>query len=672
MRISIFLRTTLLLLAVASPALLFAQFQQPTAEELKMTADPKAPGAAAVFLNVEEIDNDPMHYQSFYARIKVLQEKGKELATVEVPYAHGESEIADIKGRTIHADGTVVPLQGKVADLLSTKLTTKDEGNEQVNRRVFTLPSVEVGSILEYRYTYRYDDNHQSTPSWEIQRQYFVHTAHYVFTPYKAFLPGNQGMASTTFLIDARGNAINMIIWWPMLPQGVQVKTNAEGTYSLDIVDVPAIPDEEWTPPIQSFLYKVLFYYISASDAKDFWEPTAKRWSKDVDHFAEPSKSIRDAVSTLTAPADSDLDKAKKLYKAVQALDNTDFSRTKGESELKQLKLKVEKRAEDTWSQKSGSGEDIALLYLAMARAAGLTGYAMKVADREDRLFDAGYLSLSQLEDTIVILKIDGKEINVDPSEKMCPFGFVHWRHLGSGLRQTASGHAFTSPDLEPYSANTLVRIGIIDVDDRGAITGDFRFDMAGQKALDWRQAALRNDLDEVKKQFDRQLESIVPDGVQAHLDRFVGLDDPDAKLQAFIKVRGTLGTATSKRLLLPAFFFETRGHLPFVNQEKRIEPVDMQYAEHVTEQVTFRLPAGLAVEGAPQDAKISWPEHSIFITKSVPAPGQVIVARSFARAFVIVKPEEYQDLRGFYRKVAASDQQQLVLTSSQAAKGNQ
>jgi hypothetical protein len=49
-----------------------------------------------------------------------------------------------------------------------------------------------------------------------------------------------------------------------------------------------------------------------------------------------------------------------------------------------------------------------------------------------------------------------------------------------------------------------------------------------------------------------------------------------------------------------------------------------------------------------------------------------VVVSRTLARAFTQAKPEEYQDLRGFYQKVAASDQQQLVLTAvSVAAKGN-
>ena len=123
----------------------------------------------------------------------------------------------------------------------------------------------------------------------------------------------------------------------------------------------------------------------------------AKLWSKDVDRFAEPSKRIHEAVDSLIAPTDSDLDKAKKLYNAVQALDNTDYSRQKSDAEMKQLKLKAARRADDTWAQKSGSSEDIAQLYLAMLRAAGLTAYAMKVVDRSRALFDIAYLFLTSL-----------------------------------------------------------------------------------------------------------------------------------------------------------------------------------------------------------------------------------------------------------------------------------
>ena len=307
MQKSFFLRSAVLLLAAVSPAVVYAQFQPPAPEELKMTADPKAPGADAVYFNIDEIANDPMHYQSYTARIKVLTEKGKELATVELPYLKGNTKISDIKGRTIHADGTIYPLTVKPEDLMVTKT-----GERQVGKKVFTLPNVEVGSILEYRYDLRYDDNEFSSPQWEIQRPYFVHAAHYSFTPFKEFMPdGTPDRGTSLYLVDERGREVHSLIWWSHLPPGVVIKTSVNGSYSVDVTDVPAIPDEEWMPPIQSVLYKVNFYYSFAHDATDYWMSEAKLWSKDVDKFAEPSKAIKAAVDGLIAPGDSDLDKAK-------------------------------------------------------------------------------------------------------------------------------------------------------------------------------------------------------------------------------------------------------------------------------------------------------------------------------------------------------------------------
>jgi hypothetical protein len=666
MRIHLSLRHAFLLLAITSPILVRAQFQPPTDDELKMTADPKAPGAAAVFLNVEEVTDDEMHYHSMYARIKVLQEKGKELATVEIPYYHSNYKITDIKGRTIHADGTIIPLEAKPEDLMIAK-----SGEMQFNRKVFTLPSVEVGSILEYRYQLRYDDISSHAPLWEIQRPYFVHQAHYSFLPFKAFRPGIQNQTSQV-LMDSRGHIADNLIWWAILPQGIEIKKDVNGRHTVDLTDIPPIPDEEWMPPIKSFLYKVLFYYSSSGTATNFWISEAKRWSKEVDHFAEPSNSIHDAVSGLIAPGDSNLDKAKKLYKAVQALDNTDFSRAKGKAELKQLGLHVAKRAEDTWSQKSGSSDDIALLYLAMLRAAGLTAYGMRVVDRNQGIFTPGYLDFNQLDDDIVILSIDGKEIPLDPGQKMCPFQILHWRHSGAtGVRQSPSGQAISTSPLQDYTSNVLFRDGDVTLDDHGAVTASFRIIMAGQEALHWRQTALENDVNEVKKRFDEWLQSLVPAGVEAHVDHFLGLDDPDVNLMAMVKAHGTLGSSTPKRLLLPGFFFETRGSHPFVEQEKRQEPVDMHYGSQVTDQIVYHLPPGFTVEGAPQDTKIPWEGHAVLVAKSKTEPGQITIVRQLSRAFTLAKSSEYQDLRSFYQKVAAADQQQLVLTRAPAAKGN-
>src|SRR5487761_2088813 len=72
---SAILITSLFALLSVAPRLATSQsFQQPTPEELSMASDPKAPGADAVYLYREETADDPHHFHSVYARIKILTE----------------------------------------------------------------------------------------------------------------------------------------------------------------------------------------------------------------------------------------------------------------------------------------------------------------------------------------------------------------------------------------------------------------------------------------------------------------------------------------------------------------------------------------------------------------------------------------------------------------------
>ncbi len=651
------------------PALLSAQFQPPNPDELTMTIDPEAKGAAAVFLEIRESDNDVLHERRYYARIKVLTDRGKELATIRLPYVKGGTDfkIVDVQGRTIHSDGTVVSLAVKPEDLLVAK-----NGEEQIQQKVFTLPDVDVGSVLEYSYELTYDPQHVSSPIWEVQQHHFVHKAHYDFTPFRGFLPGARD-ALNAHLVDSSGNVLDHLVWNWRLPSGVTVSEDpALGRFSLDVSDVPPVPKEAWMPPDSSTVYKVEFYYTNGSSAEDFWAQAAKTWSRDIDRFAEPTKTIEEAVAGLISASDSEAVKAQKLYAAVQSLDNSDYSRRKSESERKELKLTPVKRAEDTWKEKSGNSNEIALLYLSMLRAAGLTAYATSVVDRSRGVFDPSYMNLDQLDDTLVILNTDGKDVLLDPGQKLCPFQTVNWRHSGAeGLRQSANGPGRAQTPYQVFEANTVKRTGDIEVGPDGTISGTLQIVMTGQDALAWRQRAIEVDDDELKKEFDRDLESITPETAAAHVDHFLGLDEPDKLLMAVVKVSGSLGTLTAKRMVMPGFFFETRETEPFVKEKDRLEPVDMHYASQVSDQLTYHLPDGSTIEGAPPDTKVAWENHALYIVKSKADPGQITIARVLARAFTLAKPEEYQDLRGFYQKVSDADQGQLVVDAGASPKGN-
>ncbi|HTW60319.1 MAG TPA: hypothetical protein VMD55_00850, partial [Terracidiphilus sp.] len=239
------------------------------------------------------------------------------------------------------------------------------------------------------------------------------------------------------------------------------------------------------------------------------------------------------------------------------------------------------------------------------------------------------------------------------------------------GVRESAQGLSIWLTPPQNYPDNTTERTADLALDEHGGISGSCTIVMVGQAALRWRQTALENDMAEVKKQFDKELEGMVPEGVEAHVDHFLGMDQADENLIAMVTIKGMLGTSMARRMLLPGFFFDTHAQVPFVNQEKRMEAVDMHYPERVTNLVTYELPAGMTVEGAPQDNKIVWAAHAVYVVKSQASPGKLMIANSEARGFDLATPDQYQDLRGFYQKVAAADQEQLVLTQTTAAANN-
>jgi hypothetical protein len=645
------------LAAVSAQGQFQSTFQPPNADELKMTAEPKAPGAAAIYLYREETVNDNLHMHSFYARIKVLTEKGKELATVDVPYVKGENSITDIKARTIHADGTVIPLDVKPSDLVEVKTA-----GYQVNKMVFTLPSVEVGSVLEYKWSLRYSDDSLSSPNWRIQQPYFVRKAHYVFSPFKYL--GN--------VTDGKGRLANRLLYTYVLPpENKVVYEEALNRYTVDVTDVPAIPNEEYMPPIGAWIESVIFYYTPFDNKDEFWKKEGESWSKQVDHFADESKGLREAVGQLVAAGDSEDVKAHKLYDAVMALENTDYTRKKSEAELKRLHERDVKVAEDVWKQKSGNSRELAELYLAMARIAGLKAYGLLVSNRNEEIFNPHLLSMYQLDDLLVVVTIAGQEKVLDPGAKFAGFGDLAWRHTqAGGIRQSDKGIALVTTSVNAYKSASTLRVADLTLSTDGSVKGSMRITMIGPEAMRWRQLAIENDEDEVKKRFDEAAKEMVPDGVTAEFDHFVGLADYHTALMAVLKISGNMGTVTGKRAFLPGVFFESRSKHPFIAEEKREVPVDMEYASVVQDDVTYHLPDGLVVESAPTDTMVPWTGHAAMHLKSVPDGKDLRVTRSMVRGFCMLEAKEYPELRDFYQKVATADQQQLVLTRAEAAAG--
>lgn len=630
-----------------------AEWTQPTPEELKMTSDPAAPDAPAVYLYREEIVDDTLHYHQVYARIKILTEKGKaEFADQELPFERGVSEISELEGRTIHSDGTVVPFTGKpyVKELMKS-------GTEKIMAKVFSLPDVQVGSIIEYRYRLSYDKMYFEPPHFYLQQPVFVHKAHYHFVPFQL-----NGSSTVVVTKDAMGHeqTAENLLYLQELPPGAKVQETVNG-YDLVVENVPPVPDEPYSPPMDSFAYRLIFYYTGAFSGQDFWKNEGKIWSKDVDRFAKPSDKIKAAVAQIVAPGDTDLVKLQKIYAAVMTVENTRFTREHSAAENQAEGLHV-KTADDIWEQKRGSDDEINRLFLAMARAAGFKAYDMIVTERNQNILNLGYLYWGQLEDEISIVEVGGKEMEFDPGQRYCEFGKLAWIHSGMpGIRQTEKGTEMAPAAGLTYQDNVTMRDAALELGADGTVKGQLRVTMGGAEALRWRQLALRTDEQEAKKDFEEAMQARVPDGVHVKMGHFLDLTDCTSVLMAVLDVSGNLGTATGKRIFLPSSFFEASVKPRFVDA-KRKNPVDLHYPYTEQDAVDIDLAPGLTVESVPAAAKVFLPRFAGYAASYSGAGSTYHEERTLEMAVELYDKQEYPELWGFLQKTGTLDQEQVVL----------
>ncbi|HUZ03813.1 MAG TPA: DUF3857 domain-containing protein, partial [Acidobacteriaceae bacterium] len=296
-----------------------------TPEELSMKAEPAAPGAVAIILYLEEASDNKNsnNTEEIYKRIKILTEAGKEYGNISIDYPGGMATIDNFEGRTIHSDGTILPFQGKGLDQIEEK-----SGGLSVRKKVFAMPDVQVGSILEFRYEINYTDSAVVAPSWYIQSELYTRKAHYSFVPFV-----DKG-AGSNFIVDKSGNRLGRVAYTTVLPAGVDLKEVGgfhldrtldivHDNWVLDVTNIPPIPKASYLPPIHGLSYRVNFFYTAYGSADEFWNKGGKVWSKSVNQFANPGQQVKEAVAKMAAGSEDQ--KLRAIYTAVMQLKNTAY-----------------------------------------------------------------------------------------------------------------------------------------------------------------------------------------------------------------------------------------------------------------------------------------------------------------------------------------------------------
>src|SRR5579862_5365525 len=425
---SIYLFSTLLLTLLFTSALFPTAadagigFQPVNPEELKMKNEPMAPGAPAIIL-FREVDRDDNRYtphEDNYVRVKILTEEGRKYANVEIPFSKAFESITAIHARTIKPDGTTVEFDGNTFE----KTVMKQRGFSVLVKTI-TLPTVEVGSIVEYFYTIDFKQYYVFSSHWILSEELFTKDAKFSLKPYQS--PYNE---------------FHLRWSWRELPVGAEPKQSGFGVINMEAHNIPAFQAEDYMPPENELKSRVDFIYdpeLPERDPDKFWQRVGKKRNGAVESFVGKRKAMDEAVANIVSPDDAPEVKLRKIYDRVQALRNTSYEIRKTEQEEKRDKEKPVANVEDVWKRGYGDGVQLTWLFLGLARAAGFEAYGCWVSDRRQYFFNPALMNSGELDANVVLVKVNGKDVYFDPGGAFTPYGMLTWSETGVVGRQLDS-----------------------------------------------------------------------------------------------------------------------------------------------------------------------------------------------------------------------------------------
>ncbi|MGZ7062689.1 MAG: DUF3857 domain-containing protein [Candidatus Angelobacter sp.] len=615
---------------------------------------PGSPGADAVQLYYADFINDQEQTEFFYHRIKILNEKGKNHADVEL-IVPPDGSISSLKARTIQPDGKITDFTGKPFQ----KTVIKARG-VKVLAKAFTMPEVTVGSIIEYKYKIDWPgiitDNY-----WTIQHELYTVKESFRMKPYSGGLEGFESGYQVAALYSHMPNNIKP------LQKG--------GGYELEVESMPAFESEGYMPPEEDLKPQMRFFYISTGNStpEKFWQEAGRKWNDQVEHFIGNRKEISQAAAQAIGNETDPEQKLRKLYARAQQIRNLTYERDRTELELKKEKLKSNQNAGDVLARGTGDRDDITRFFVALARAAGFDASIVRVSDRKNKFFDKGLLSRRQLDTEIAVVNQAGKDIYLDPGTKFCPYGYLRWiRTSTMGIKLDKKGGVFVTAPAAGYDKATIRRNAEMALDGGGNLTGTITVKFEGGDALEHRLDELDTDEAGKKKNLEDELQGWLPTGAVIKLTKSEGWETSDGPLTAVFSVEMPgYASAAGKRLLVPAYLFQARQLDAFKHVDRKF-PVYFPYAFGEVDRVNISVPGGYTLENTPQQqtARLGYAAYQNLAQFD---GKQLVTQRILQVNGIFFRLDVYPEVKDFFSKVQAGDEQQAVLTggSTNAQKSN-
>jgi len=618
--------------------------------EKSLTSYDKDPSANAVVLyewgnNYFKVINRHIRLvKEFHTKIKILDEKGFEHGTVEIPLYHKgmlAEEVTQLKAVTHNGSSQYNVLPSEIFE---------NDHSERWKVKTFTFPKMQKGSILEYKYTIvtPYDFNFNG---WDFQGPIPK-----IYSEFNAKIPGNW-----VYNRSLRGR-LELDVNDAHIQKGCFTIEGYPKAADCEVLkytmkDIPAFKEEKnFMLAAENYRSQLDFELSQYNRLDGTTAKYTKSW-KDVDKEFRSDKDIgrqltkkgffeRHVPETLLTEGD-DLTRAKNIYAFIQE----HFSWNEKYSSYGKARVK------EAFDTRSGNAWEINMSLINLLNAANIPTNLMLLSTRQSGLPTKIHPVMSEFNYIVAKTEIDGKTYLLDATDKLMPFGMLPFRALNHYGRVMDFKNESYWYDIEAHQINRYhVRAQIkFDTNENQAV-GVFDAMSTGYTAVDMHKTLEakgeeeylnsveedisgnfnitsyelveeRTDRDKVSQRFKFQIDDVL-NGDMAYIDPF------------FIK------------------FFDKN---PFQLGERNY-PIDFGYPRSYKYQVIMSVPDSYAVQELPENRSIALGSMALLKFYNTRNANQISFSFELALKGSYFSEKDYAVLKSLFQEAVDVQKNSLVV----------
>jgi len=576
-----------------------------------------------------------------YVRIKILDNEGFKHATIEIP-TYKKSRIINIKASSTNFSNGIKTVFLDKSNIYRTKTS------ENWSLTSFTLPAIEVGSIIQYSYTERTPYRFNFANGWVFQKDIPIITS-----IYHAKIPGFWQYHISTVSLSGIKPSEHRLINECMSAGGA----TASCLYlKYRVENIPAFIEEDYMTSKYNFLKQIRFELKSFTNARGEvssyskkWEDVDKEFFTDYDVGRKQGKTryIRDKIPTEIYEEKDPLEKAKKVFIFIKSHYNWNgkYQLFKDFSLKKSFELRI------------GNMVEINTSLINALKATGFEANSVLLSTRDNGVPIKIHPVISDFNYLIAHININGKDYLLDATNKKTPFGVLQFDCLNGEVRVFDKKKGSYWLGYPPVGSSGSAIYTIANLSENAKISVKSRIVYNGYKAISKRKEIIEQTLIDYKENFEEEQEQL---SVINH--EINNLNEIEKPLVEIFEFQTNPEIVNRNTIYFNPFLIKKITKNPFTLNE-RFYPVDMGYKKNTKYNLVFNIPDNYSIKSIPENRKIVLPYRGgsfIYLIES--KNNKIIINLIFALNKTKYSSEEYQGLKELFSELIAAQKEMIIL----------